>query len=103
MSWCQRFLLAGGPERIDDGHWDPLGNQSGGQVPPRVSRGFQHHELDRPQTVELRIKSGVSEVVCGEAERFAQRRPELGAMDEERIGAHRRRRKAMLHHLVHPN
>jgi hypothetical protein len=26
---------------------------------------------------------------------------ELGAMDEERIGVHRR--KAMLHHRVHPN
>jgi hypothetical protein len=24
-------------------------------------------------------------------------------MDEERIGAHRRGRKAMVHHLVHPN
>jgi hypothetical protein len=28
---------------------------------------------------------------------------ELGAMDEERIGVHRRSRKAMLHHLVPPN
>ena len=28
---------------------------------------------------------------------------EPGAMDEERIGAHCRGRKAMVHHLVHPN
>jgi hypothetical protein len=28
---------------------------------------------------------------------------EPGAMDEERINAHCRGRKAMVHHLVHPN
>jgi hypothetical protein len=46
---CQRFLLEpSGLERIEDGHREPSGNQSGGQVPPIMPCGFQHHELDRP-------------------------------------------------------